>query len=66
MKNEGTIERALQTLISVALFSGAFFWVDGGWQILLFVLASAVAFFAVIGFCPMYKLLGINTYKNNK
>ncbi len=58
MKNEGIIERSIQITISAALFLGAFFWVGGIWQIVLFIMAFAVGIFAIIGFCPLYALIG--------
>ncbi|HBI34215.1 MAG TPA: hypothetical protein DEA43_04730 [Candidatus Moranbacteria bacterium] len=58
MKNKGIIERGAQITISVSLFMGAFFWVGGILQIILFVAAFAIATFAVIGFCPIYAVIG--------
>ena len=66
MKNEGTIERSIQATISGALFLGAFFGVVGIWKAVFFVLAFMISVFAIIGFCPWYALLGINTAKNKK
>ena len=61
MKNEGTFERSLQSTISAALFLSAFFLVTGIWQIVLFILATAIAIFAAVGFCPLYVVIGKNT-----
>lgn len=61
MKNEGIIERGAQITISALLFLGAFFWVGGILQIILFVAAFAIATFAVIGFCPFYAITGKNS-----
>ncbi|KKP93873.1 MAG: hypothetical protein US25_C0036G0002 [Candidatus Moranbacteria bacterium GW2011_GWE1_36_7] len=61
MKNEGIIERAAQTTISVLLFLGAFFWVGGILQIVLFVAAFFVGMFAIVGFCPLYAIIGKNS-----
>lgn len=66
MKNEGTIERILQSIISLSFLYLAIFVLEGKWQILFFALSLMVATFAVIGFCPMYKVLGINRYKGKK
>lgn len=58
MKNEGIIERGIQITISVALFLGAFFWSGGVQQIVFFVSAAVIGIFAIIGFCPLYALIG--------
>lgn len=60
MKNEGAVERGLQTTISVAIFLIAFFWISGVGQFVLFVLAVVIAALAIIGFCPFYVLIGKN------
>lgn len=66
MKNEGTIERILQSIISLTFLYLAIFVAEGKWQILFFALSLMVATFATIGFCPMYKVLGINRYKGKE
>lgn len=60
MKNEGIIERGIQTIISASLFLGAFFRAEGKLQVILFILAGMIWTFAVIGFCPLYALIGKN------
>lgn len=60
MRNEGIIERGLQTTVAVVLFLVAFFWVSATMQVIFFTLSAAVALFAVIGFCPLYALIGKN------
>ncbi|MDD5396448.1 MAG: DUF2892 domain-containing protein [Candidatus Moranbacteria bacterium] len=40
---------------------GAFFWVGGIWQVVLLILAAMVGTFAIIGFCPIYALIGKGT-----
>ena len=60
MKNEGIIERSIQTTIAITALIGAYFWTTGVWQIVLFLFAMAVGTFAVIGFCPLYVLIGKN------
>lgn len=58
MKNEGIIERSIQITIAAVLFLGAFFWAGGISQVILFVMAVAIGIFAIIGFCPLYALIG--------
>lgn len=59
MKNEGFIERGIQLSLSAALLNVAFFWLGGYWAILVGLLASVMGIFALIGFCPLYLILGI-------
>ncbi|EKD58350.1 MAG: hypothetical protein ACD_56C00146G0009 [uncultured bacterium] len=59
MKNEGFIERLIQTSIGVASFLGSIFWIGGRWQIFLFAFGLMVTTFAIIGFCPLYKIFKI-------
>lgn len=60
MKNEGLVERLIQTSIASASILGAMFWTGGKWQIFLFVFGLMVTTFAIIGFCPLYKIFKIN------
>ena len=60
MKNEGAFERWIQVTISLVAFLGAFFWTSGVWQITLFVFATLVGIFSIVGFCPLYAIIGRN------
>lgn len=60
MKNEGFVERLIQASIASVSFLGAIFWTGGKWQIFLSVFGLMVATFAIIGFCPLYKIFKIN------
>ena len=61
MKNEGIVERSIQITISMAALLGAFFWLSGVWQIVLFIMGAMIGIFAIIGFCPLYVLIGKGT-----
>lgn len=58
MKNEGSIERGIQITIATALFLGALYWLGGLWQIVLCIVAVMIGTFSIIGFCPLYLLIG--------
>ncbi|MCC1492380.1 DUF2892 domain-containing protein [Cognatishimia sp. F0-27] len=61
-KNVGTIDRALRIIIGLALLAGFFLNADAAyrWLYLLGVVPLATG---LIGSCPPYALLGINTCK---
>lgn len=55
--NEGTLDRALRIAIGIALLSLAFLGPKSAWGFLgLIPLATGL-----MGFCPLYRMLGIST-----
>lgn len=64
-RNVGTADRALRALIGILALAGAFAlgWFSG-WMVWA---AAAVGVImlgtAAVGFCPLYRLVGINTCK---
>ncbi|WP_299980872.1 DUF2892 domain-containing protein [uncultured Pseudoteredinibacter sp.] len=57
MKNEGTIDRVIRITIGLAILSLAFFGPQSPWAYIgLIPLLTGL-----IGFCPLYKLVGIKT-----
>lgn len=63
-KNEGVTDRYLRVILAGLLFVLAYFWVGGQTQIILFVLGFVVLFTAVTGFCAVYKVFKISTYRS--
>lgn len=60
--NVGGIERAVRILLGVALLSIGYFHVlTGGLAILAYVLGAIALVTGLIGFCPAWTLLHINT-----
>jgi hypothetical protein len=59
-KNEGTIDRALRIIVGLALLAGFFLMPDASyrWALLIGVVPLVTG---LIGSCPAYSLLGINT-----
>ena len=58
--NEGSIDRIIRALASVAFAVGGL--ATQGWlQMLLFVFAGILAVTSLTGFCGLYTLLGIST-----
>ena len=60
--NEGTLDRIIRVVIGVALLALAFSGVIGGtWQVVVAVVAFVPLLTGVFGFCPLYRLVGLNT-----
>lgn len=56
-KNEGTVDRALRVIIGLAVISLVFVGPKTPWG----WLGTIPLVTALIGWCPLYSLLGINT-----
>ena len=60
--NVGNAERTMRTIagIAVALFAllGP---VAGAWQIVMYAIAAIAVVTGIMGFCPLYSVLGVNT-----
>ena len=59
-KNEGTVDRALRVALGLALIAAFFAMPEAGyrWAFLLGIVPLATG---LIGSCPLYTVLGINT-----
>ena len=66
-KNVGTVDRWIRGVVGVLLFIlGGWTW--GGWQgsalgIIALVVGVVLLVTALVGLCPLYRLLGVNTCK---
>lgn len=58
-KNEGTIDRALRIIVGLAVLSLAFIGPQTPWAYLGLVPLLT----GLVGYCPLYSLLGICTMK---
>jgi len=65
-QNEGTADRILRGLVAVLLWILAYFWFSGTVSIVLYVMGFIMLFTAIMGFCGLYTLLGINTLGKKK
>ena len=60
--NVGTVDRAVRTVLGLAAVVWAFsIGVASGLGITLVVVAAVLLVTAAVGFCPLYRLLGIST-----
>jgi hypothetical protein len=64
-RNESTIDRIVRAVLGVALIGGGVA-VGGTLAIVLYVLAAVMFVTALMGFCPLYRLFGIDTCKLSK
>jgi hypothetical protein len=65
MKNMNGLDRIIRLILAVGLVELAFFWLSGVGAILLYGLGAVFTVTALIGFCPLYKPLGISTLCEN-
>jgi hypothetical protein len=60
--NLGAVERSIRLVLGVVLIAVAYFAAFPAWAALTLYLVGAIAIgTAAIGFCPAWKLAGINT-----
>jgi hypothetical protein len=64
-RNESNIDRIVRIVLGVALAGGGIA-VGGTVGIVLYVLAAVMFVTAITGFCPLYRLFGIDTCKLSK
>jgi len=63
-RNENGIDRIVRVVIAIAAIVGAAavgFGTAGAW--ILLVVAAVMLVTAVTGFCPLYRVFGLSTYK---
>ena len=66
-QNMGTADRIIRTMIAALLVVLYYLDIVGGiWGIVLLVLGVIFLATSLMGFCPLYTLLGLNTCKSNK
>ena len=66
MRNESGIDRVVRVIIAIAAVLGA--WAVGFgsvFGIILLVVAAIMLLTAVTGFCPLYRIFGMSTAKDN-
>ena len=66
-KNVGGIDKTVRIILGIVLLVAGIFVKGGGLgQWALFLLAAIAFVTAFVGFCPLNKLLGINTCQSSK
>lgn len=66
VKNESNVDRVVRLVIAVVCAVLAFTVASPGtvWGVILLIVAVVMLVTAAIGWCPLYRLFGINTCKN--
>jgi hypothetical protein len=66
MKNESGLDRIIRVIVAIVIavlyFTGV---ISGTWAIVLGIVGAILLVTGLIGFCPLYKLLGISTLKKS-
>ena len=63
--NEGKLDRIIRIILGL-IFIVLLFFVDGWLKVLLGVVGAVLVVTGALGFCAIYKLLGINTKGKDK
>ncbi|HZW13408.1 MAG TPA: DUF2892 domain-containing protein [Noviherbaspirillum sp.] len=64
-KNVGGADKTIRIVVGVVMITLAMFAdMTTGWRIVAWVVAAISFVTAVVGFCPLNKLLGINTCRH--
>lgn len=64
IKNMGLTDRSVRTLLAVAgIISAATGTVTGAFGIVLYVLGAVFLLTSLVGFCPLYTIIGVSTCK---
>ena len=60
-QNEGTLDRAIRTILGLIFIPAGIFAVEGIWQVILIAAGSIALITGILGFCLLYIPLGIST-----
>lgn len=61
-RNEGPVDRAIRGALGVvAVVAGVMVGPGGVLSIILYVVGAVLLVTAAVGFCPLYRLLGVST-----
>ena len=61
--NEGGVDRIVRVVLGIALLALGLFWAQAPWNWVLDIVGVIALVTGVIGFCPLYALLGFHTNK---
>lgn len=66
-KNMGTADKVIRILVAIVI-AGLYFanLISGTVAIILLILAGIFIITSFVGFCPIYRLLGISTLKRKR
>lgn len=62
VRNEGTVDRIVRVVLGVVLVAAwAFAWLTGTLAVVLGVVGIVLIGTGAVGFCPLYRMLGMST-----
>lgn len=61
--NAGSLDRGARVVVAIAAAIFGVRIVEGPWSVVAYVVATVMLLTAIVGFCPLYKLFGVNTSK---
>lgn len=61
MTNERTTDRAIRFVVGAALLAAGVLAIDGIAGVALGVVGAILVFTGLVGFCPIYRILGIRS-----
>lgn len=64
MKNQSNVERLIRSIVGLVLLILTIF-VGGVLQIVLAIVGAVLLATGLVGFCPLYKILNVNTRDKN-
>jgi hypothetical protein len=60
--NEGTLDRTLRAIAGIVLVAAWLLgWLTGTLAVVLGIVGAVLLITAAVGFCPIYRLFGMNT-----
>ena len=62
-RNESNQDRGIRAVVGIIALLSGLFAVGGFLRALLIIVGLVLVITAAVGFCPLYRLLGINTCK---
>lgn len=63
MRNESALDRWIRLIIGAVLIWLGGWAAGGGWGIAALVVGAILVFTGITGFCALYRLFGISTYR---
>lgn len=66
MKNMGSLDRILRTVVAVVLvYLAATGAIQGGLAVGAYIVAAVFLVTSLVSFCPAYRLIGVNTCRRH-
>ncbi len=70
LQNESLVDRLIRLIIAALAILAGYYWLEGVWQVVAYIVGLIMIATSVMGFCGLYKLIGVDTKKtfatNNK